>query len=57
MEDIMSSLSTELKRGTLTLLVLSQLKSKEYGYSLVQKLEEKQIPIEAVSFILFLRKD
>lgn len=42
MEDIMSSLSTELKRGTLTLLVLSQLKSKEYGYSLVQNLKKNK---------------
>lgn len=56
MEDIMSSLSTELKRGTLTLLVLSQLKSKEYGYSLVQKLEEKQIPIEAGTLYPLLRR-
>ena len=44
MDEIISSLSVELKRGTLVLMVLSQLGSQEYGYSLVQKLEEKKVP-------------
>lgn len=56
MEDIISSISAELKRGTLTLLVLSQLKNKEYGYSLIQKLEEKQTPIEAGTLYPLLRR-
>lgn len=36
-EDLISSLTVELKRGTLVLSVLSQLRTPEYGYSLVQK--------------------
>ena len=55
-EDLMSSLITELKRGTLILSVLSQLNEPEYGYSLVQKLEQKSIPIEAGTLYPLLRR-
>lgn len=55
-QDIVNSLSTELKRGTLVLLVLSQLKTPEYGYSLVQKLEKKHAPIEAGTLYPLLRR-
>ena len=55
-EDLMSSLMIELKRGTLVLSVLSQLNEAEYGYSLVQKLEEKSIPIEAGTLYPLLRR-
>lgn len=51
-----SSLTVELKRGTLVLLVLSQLHTNEYGYSLVQKLEEKNAPIEAGTLYPLLRR-
>ena len=40
-EELVDSLLVELRRGTLVLTVLSQLEHPEYGYSLVQKLEEK----------------
>jgi len=56
MDEIISSLSVELKRGTLVLMVLSQLGSQEYGYSLVQKLEEKKVPIEAGTLYPLLRR-
>jgi len=41
-DELMSSLVVELRRGTLVLSVLSQLHTPEYGYSLVQKLEKKK---------------
>lgn len=54
--DVMNSLIVELKRGTLVLLVLSQLRKQEYGYSLVQKLEEIKAPIEAGTLYPLLRR-
>jgi len=38
------------------LLVLSQLHTNEYGYSLVQKLEEMEVPIEAGTLYPLLRR-
>lgn len=56
MDELLSSLTVELKRGTMVLLVLSQLSELEYGYSLVQKLEEKKVPIEAGTLYPLLRR-
>ncbi len=50
------SLIIELKRGTLVLSVLSQLCNREYGYSLVQKMEEKGAPIDAGTLYPLLRR-
>lgn len=55
-DEILGSLTVELKRGTMVLLVLSQLGKLEYGYSLVQKLEEKKAPIEAGTLYPLLRR-
>ena len=55
-EELINSLTVELKRGTMVLLVLSQLHSNEYGYSLVQKLEDKNVPIEAGTLYPLLRR-
>lgn len=55
-EELFNSLVIELKRGTTVLTVLSQLHSHEYGYSLVQKLEEKKMPIEANTLYPLLRR-
>ena len=55
-EELTSTLIVELKRGTLVLSVLSQLHTQEYGYSLVQKLEEKKVPIEASTLYPLLRR-
>lgn len=52
----MASLIVELRRGTLVLSVLSQLHNPEYGYSLVQKLEKKNAPIEAGTLYPLLRR-
>ena len=55
-ESIVGGLITELRRGSLVLSVLSQLQTNEYGYSLVQKLEEKGAPIEANTLYPLLRR-
>lgn len=52
----MNSLTTELRRGTLTLAVLSQLDTPQYGYSLVQHLEESGIIIEQSTLYPLLRR-
>ncbi len=55
-EELISSLTTELRRGTLVLSVLSQLNQPEYGYSLVQKLDSKNAMIEAGTLYPLLRR-
>lgn len=55
-EPILTNLITELKRGTLTLCVLSQLEEKQYGYSLLQVLCDKHIAIEANTLYPLLRR-
>lgn len=55
-EELINSLIVELRRGTLVISVLSQLKNPEYGYSLVQKLEEKDATIEAGTLYPLLRR-
>ncbi|HZJ84741.1 MAG TPA: PadR family transcriptional regulator [Syntrophomonadaceae bacterium] len=46
----------ELRRGTITLGVLSQLFEPRYGYSLVTLLNEKGIPIEPGTLYPLLRR-
>ncbi len=46
MGDLLHSLKTELRRGSLTLAVLSQLKNPQYGYSLVQRLDQYGMKID-----------
>ncbi|WP_326513446.1 PadR family transcriptional regulator [Clostridium intestinale] len=55
-DELMASLLVELRRGTLVLSVLSQLNSPEYGYSLVQKLEKKNSPIDSGTLYPLLRR-
>ena len=55
-DELVGSLIVELKRGTLVLSVLSQLHNAEYGYSLVQKLEKKNVSIEAGTLYPLLRR-
>jgi DNA-binding PadR family transcriptional regulator len=53
---LLSSMIIELRRGTLTLAVLSQLDKPQYGYSLLQCLEEKGIQIEANTLYPLMRR-
>lgn len=54
--EIVSGLILELRRGTLILLVLSQLKEPMYGYNLVKKLKDNGIPIEANTLYPLMRR-
>lgn len=56
MSSILTTLTTELRRGSLTLAVLSQLQTPQYGYSLVQLLEEHQITIDQSTLYPLLRR-
>ena len=56
MSNLLNSLTTELRRGTLTLAVLSQLRTPQYGYSLVQILEKSGIEIEQSTLYPLLRR-
>ncbi|CAG9620244.1 PadR family transcriptional regulator [Sutcliffiella rhizosphaerae] len=55
-DTLLQSLTTELRRGTLTLAVLSQLRTPQYGYSLVQLLEKSEITIEQSTLYPLLRR-
>ncbi len=55
-EETVSGLQQELRRGTLILLVLSQLRSPTYGYSLVKKLNENQIPMDPNTLYPLMRR-
>lgn len=56
MDKLLSSLIIELRRGTLTLAVLSQLRTPQYGYSLVQRLEDSNVSIEQSTLYPLLRR-
>ena len=55
-EEIITGFLQELRRGTIVLAVLSQLKTEMYGYSLVQILGEKGMPVEANTLYPLLRR-
>ncbi|MFD2044173.1 PadR family transcriptional regulator [Ornithinibacillus salinisoli] len=46
----------ELRRGTITIGVLSQLSEPQYGYSLVSKLTDKGVQVEAGTLYPLLRR-
>ncbi len=56
LNELLNSLTTELRRGTLTLAVLSQLHTPQYGYSLVQLLERSGIDIDQSTLYPLLRR-
>ena len=55
-DEIVSGLVLELRRGTLIILVLSQLKEPMYGYNLVKKLQDNGVPIEANTLYPLMRR-
>lgn len=55
-EDTVAGLVLELRRGTLILLVLSQLREPMYGYSLVKKLNDNAIPMDANTLYPLMRR-
>lgn len=54
--ELVDKLLQELRRGTITIGVLSQLSSAKYGYSLVTLLEEKGMSVEAGTLYPLLRR-
>lgn len=56
MDALLESFMIELRRGTLTLAVLSQLRTPHYGYSLVQLLEKSGITIDQNTLYPLLRR-
>lgn len=55
-DETVSGLILELRRGTLILLVLSQLREPMYGYSLVKKLNDNGIPMDANTLYPLMRR-
>ena len=55
-DEVVSGLVLELRRGTLILLVLSQMKAPTYGYNLVKTLNERDIPIDANTLYPLMRR-
>jgi len=53
---LLENMKGELRRGTQILAVLSQLARNQYGYSLLQRLEEKGVSIEAGTLYPLLRR-
>ncbi|MGD9909411.1 MAG: PadR family transcriptional regulator [Candidatus Izemoplasmatales bacterium] len=53
---ILDNLKSELRRGTQILSVLSLLDKNQYGYSLLQDLENKNVQIEAGTLYPLLRR-
>ncbi|HTY64441.1 MAG TPA: PadR family transcriptional regulator [Acidobacteriota bacterium] len=54
--ELKESLNQELRRGTVVLAVLSQLKSEHYGYSLKRRLEEKGLAIDEGTLYPLMRR-
>ena len=55
-QEFIDNLTIEIRRGTLILAVLSQLKQTEYGYSLLKRLEKNNVEIEANTLYPLLRR-
>ncbi len=55
-EEILNGLTQELRRGTIVMCVLAQLKKPRYGYSLVQLLTQAGMPTEAGTLYPLLRR-
>ncbi len=55
-DEIISNIILELRRGTLIILVLSQLKKPMYGYDLVRKMQNSGIQIEANTLYPLMRR-
>jgi PadR family transcriptional regulator PadR len=55
-ENLIQTMCSELRRGTQIMAVLSQLDKTQYGYSLLQTLEEKKVLIEAGTLYPLLRR-
>lgn len=55
-EDVRETIKQELRRGILVLVVLGQMESPAYGYSLAQDLEEQGMVIDQSTLYPLLRR-
>ena len=55
-DELMDGLILELRRGTIILGVLSQLKTPQYGYSLILILQEKGLNVDTNTLYPLLRR-
>ena len=55
-EELIEKLRMELRRGTLTIAVLAQLRSEHYGYTLRKALEELGLVIDEGTLYPLLRR-
>lgn len=55
-ETVLNNIVQEMRRGTLTLSVLSQLEEPQYGYSLLKRLADKGVTIEQNTLYPLLRR-
>ena len=55
-EELIPGFILELRRGTLILCVLSQMKKPAYGYSLIDALRTRGVPIETNTLYPLLRR-
>lgn len=56
LELILQNLQQEMKRGTLVLAVLTQLDAPEYGYTLIQTLNELGMAVEQNTLYPLMRR-
>ncbi|VEU81036.1 PadR family transcriptional regulator [Haploplasma axanthum] len=56
MDTVLENLILELNRGTQVLTVLNILRDEQYGYALLQKLNDNDISIEAGTLYPLLRR-
>ena len=54
--DILSNHRLELRKGTMVIAVLSELKTKRYGYNLVERLNSQGLDIEQNTLYPLLRR-
>ncbi len=55
-DELLAGMIQELRRGSLTLCVLSQLRCPAYGYQLITLLNQNGIPVEANTLYPLLRR-
>jgi len=56
MDEILQNIQQEMKRGTLVLAVLTQMDQPQYGYSLIQALNDKGMEVEQNTLYPLLRR-
>lgn len=56
LNEILSTLTLELRRGTIVLSVLSQLDKPQYGYTLVKSMEDKGMGVDTNTLYPLLRR-